>query len=234
MAPIRMLIVEDDIKLQQMLKEYFVANQFEVETLDDGSQAVRTIVQTQPDIVLLDLMLPVTDGLTICRQTRSLFRGKLLMLTASDDDFDHVAGLETGADDYVTKPIKPRVLLARVRTLLRRSEEPLNSGDDEHQLVFGQLRLNRRYKKCELASNLLPLTDSEFNLLWHLASSPDTPLSRDYLTKTIRGIEYDGVDRTIDNKVVRLRKLLGSDESGQERVQTIRGQGYLFVSTAWA
>ncbi|GAB2664704.1 response regulator transcription factor [Vibrio panuliri] len=234
MTQTKMLIVEDDIKLQQMLKEYFVAKQFEVATLDDGSQAVETIVQTQPDIVLLDLMLPVMDGLTICRQIRSLYRGKLLMLTASDDDFDHVAGLETGADDYVTKPIKPRVLLARVRTLLRRNAEPMSSEEDEHQLVFGELCLNRRYKKCELSSSLVPLTDSEFDLLWLLASDPDTPLSRDYLTQTIRGIEYDGIDRTIDNKVVRLRKLLGTDKSGQERVQTIRGQGYLFVSTAWA
>ncbi|MFA0121112.1 winged helix-turn-helix domain-containing protein, partial [Vibrio sp. 10N.261.48.A2] len=192
-----------------------------------------TILDDQPDIVLLDLMLPVTDGLTICRQTRTLFKGKILMLTASDDDFDHVAGLETGADDYVTKPIKPRVLLARVRSLLRRQETNTPLVDDSSSLQFGQLTLKNTYKKCELSDVVLSLTDSEFDLLWLLASNPDTPLSRDYLTQTLRGIEYDGIDRTIDNKVVRLRKILGDDKTPAEKIQTIRGKGYLFVSTAW-
>lgn len=228
-----MIIVEDDLKLQQMLKDYFVAQDFEVTALDDGSDAVQTILDDQPDIVLLDLMLPVTDGLTICRQTRTLFKGKILMLTASDDDFDHVAGLETGADDYVTKPIKPRVLLARVRSLLRRQETNTPLVDDSNSLQFDQLTLKNTYKKCELSGVVLSLTDSEFDLLWLLASNPDTPLSRDYLTQTLRGIEYDGIDRTIDNKVVRLRKILGDDKAPAEKIQTIRGKGYLFVSTAW-
>ncbi|MEZ8747397.1 response regulator [Vibrio sp. 10N.261.49.A5] len=229
----KMIIVEDDLKLQQMLKDYFVAQDFEVTALDDGSDAVQTILDDQPDIVLLDLMLPVTDGLTICRQTRTHFKGKILMLTASDDDFDHVAGLETGADDYVTKPIKPRVLLARVRSLLRRQETNTPLVDDSSSLQFGQLTLKNTYKKCELSDVVLSLTDSEFDLLWLLASNPDTPLSRDYLTQTLRGIEYDGIDRTIDNKVVRLRKILGDDKTPAEKIQTIRGKGYLFVSTAW-
>ena len=229
----KMIIVEDDLKLQRMLKDYFVAQDFDVTALDDGSDATQRILTEQPDIVLLDLMLPVTDGLTICRQTRTLFKGKILMLTASDDDFDHVAGLETGADDYVTKPIKPRVLLARVRSLLRRQETNTPLVDDSSSLQFGQLTLKNTYKKCELSDVVLSLTDSEFDLLWLLASNPDTPLSRDYLTQTLRGIEYDGIDRTIDNKVVRLRKILGDDKTPAEKIQTIRGKGYLFVSTAW-
>ncbi|WP_215402641.1 response regulator [Vibrio gigantis] len=229
----KMIIVEDDLKLQRMLKDYFVTQDFDVSTLDDGSDATQTILAEQPDIVLLDLMLPVTDGLTICRQTRSLFKGKILMLTASDDDFDHVAGLETGADDYVTKPIKPRVLLARVRSLLRRQEINTPLADDSDILHFDHLVLKNTYKKCELAGKVLSLTDSEFDLLWLLASNPDTPLSRDYLTQTLRGIEYDGIDRTIDNKIVRLRKILGDDHTPAEKIQTIRGKGYLFVSTAW-
>ncbi|MEG3691607.1 response regulator [Vibrio coralliirubri] len=229
----KMIIVEDDLKLQRMLKDYFVTQDFDVSTLDDGSNAAQTILAEQPDIVLLDLMLPVTDGLTICRQTRTLFKGKILMLTASDDDFDHVAGLETGADDYVTKPIKPRVLLARVRSLLRRQEANTASVDDSDNLQFDQLVLKNTYKKCELSGVVLSLTDSEFDLLWLLASNPDTPLSRDYLTQTLRGIEYDGIDRTIDNKIVRLRKILGDDHTPAEKIQTIRGKGYLFVSTAW-
>jgi two-component system response regulator RstA len=228
-----MIIVEDDLKLQKMLQDYFVAQDFDVLVLDDGSNAAQTILAEQPDIVLLDLMLPVTDGLTICRQTRTLYKGKILMLTASDDDFDHVAGLEIGADDYVTKPIKPRVLLARVRSLMRRQEAYAPSVDDSDTLQFDQLVLRNIYKKCELAGSVLSLTDSEFDLLWLLANNPDTPLSRDYLTQTLRGIEYDGIDRTIDNKVVRLRKILGDDHTPAEKIQTIRGKGYLFVSTAW-
>ncbi|NAZ52442.1 response regulator [Vibrio toranzoniae] len=229
----KMIIVEDDLKLQKMLQDYFVAQYFDVLVLDDGSNAAQTILAEQPDIVLLDLMLPVTDGLTICRQTRTLYKGKILMLTASDDDFDHVAGLEIGADDYVTKPIKPRVLLARVRSLMRRQEAYAPSVDDSDTLQFDQLVLRNIYKKCELAGSVLSLTDSEFDLLWLLANNPDTPLSRDYLTQTLRGIEYDGIDRTIDNKVVRLRKILGDDHTPAEKIQTIRGKGYLFVSTAW-
>jgi len=228
-----MIIVEDDLKLQQMLKDYFIIQNFDVMALNDGSDAAQIILDEQPDIVLLDLMLPVTDGLTICRQTRTLYRGKIKMLTASDDDFDHVAGLETGADDYVTKPIKPRVLLARVRSLLRRQDNATASIDNPDLLNFGKLVLKNKYKKCEFAGAVLPLTDSEFDLLWLLASNPDAPLSRDHLTQTLRGIEYDGIDRTIDNKVVRLRKLLGDGNAAAEKVQTIRGKGYLFVSTAW-
>ena len=233
MTKSKMIIVEDDLKLQKMLQDYLVAQDFDVIALGDGSNAAQTILAEQPDIVLLDLMLPVTDGLTICRHTRTHYKGKILMLTASDDDFDHVAGLETGADDYVTKPIKPRVLLARVRSLLRCQDATTPSVDDSDNLQFGQLVLKNTYKKCELSGVVLSLTDSEFDLFWLLASNPDTPLSRDYLTQTLRGIEYDGIDRTIDNKVVRLRKMLGDDKALAEKIQTIRGKGYLFVSTSW-
>ncbi|WP_159738517.1 response regulator transcription factor [Vibrio atypicus] len=227
-----MLIVEDDLKLQQMLKDYFVTQGFEVSTLDDGGEAVKEIIDKQPDIVLLDLMLPVSDGLTICRQTRAHYQGKILMLTASDDDFDHVAGLETGADDFVSKPIKPRVLLARIRTLLRRQNSKVDKPKSD-ELRFGQLLLRKTYKRCELAGVVISLTDSEFDLLWLLACHPDTALSRDLLTKELRGIEYDGFDRTIDNKVVRLRKLLGDDQVPAEKIQTIRGKGYLFAADTW-
>jgi two-component system response regulator RstA len=233
MTQLKMMIVEDDIKLQQMLSDYFVKQGFEVTTQDDGADAAERILELQPDIVLLDLMLPVSDGLTICRQIRTQYRGKILMLTASDDDFDHVAGLETGADDFVTKPIKPRVLLARIRTLLRRQDSSPESTDSAEQLRIGRLSLVLRYKKCELAGEVIALTDSEFDLLWLLASEPDTVLSRDILTLKLRGIEYDGIDRTVDNKIVRLRKLLGDDSVPAEKIQTIRGKGYMFVSGAW-
>ncbi|EGU32533.1 response regulator transcription factor [Vibrio scophthalmi] len=228
----RMLIVEDDLKLQSMLEDYFVTQGFSVNTRDDGADSVQYIIDEQPDIVLLDLMLPVMDGLTICRQIRAHYNGKVLILTASDDDFDHVAGLETGADDYVMKPVKPRVLLARVRTLLRR-QAVLPEAKNSDEIEYRQLTLKKRYKRCEFQGEVIPLTDSEFDLLWLLATSPDIPISREQLTRELRGIEYDGFDRSIDNKVVRLRKLLGDDSASAEKIQTVRGKGYLFVSTAW-
>lgn len=226
-----MLIVEDDDRLQKMLRDYFTTQGFSVTAIGDGSKAVSAICDLQPDIVLLDLMLPSVDGLTICRQARKSFQGKILILTASDDDFDHVVGLEIGADDYVTKPIKPRVLLARVRSLLRRSQSP--QVDESDTLYFGKLKLEKKYKRCEFNRQLIQLTESEFDLLWLLASRPDEVISRDELTKSLRGIEYDGVDRTVDNRIVRIRKLLDHTQCKSKGILTIRGKGYLFDSKVW-
>ncbi|CAM3232598.1 response regulator [Vibrio neptunius] len=232
-----LFIVEDDIKLRSMLEEYFVKQDFEVTTFEDGSSAVEAVVQHQPDLLLLDLMLPGMDGLTICRQIRAKYSGKVLMLTASDDDFDHVAALEIGADDFVSKPIKPRVLLARMRMLLRRNSLSETSTEIDSKplstLTYGQLSLNQARKICVLDGTQVSMSDSDFDLLWILASAPDEVLSRDFLTQTLRGIEYDGLDRTIDNKVVSLRKKLGDNSATPKRIITVRGKGYLFVPDSW-
>ncbi len=135
-----LIIVEDDPKLQAMLCEYFEGQGFEVRSIDNGTDAPDAILESQPDLVLLDLMLPGQDGLSVCRLIRECYKGKILMLTASDDDFDHVAALEIGADDFVTKPIKPRVLLARIRMLLRRKEAA--NADSDTCLEVGVLSLN--------------------------------------------------------------------------------------------
>ncbi|EDP60530.1 putative DNA-binding response regulator [Vibrio sp. AND4] len=224
-------IVEDDLKLQTMLREYFVEQGFNVRCIDNGTDAPDAIIETQPDLVLLDLMLPGQDGLSVCRLIRECYKGKVLMLTASGDDFDHVAALEIGADDFVTKPIKPRVLLARIRMLLRR-KEPTNV-DSDTCLEVGVLCLNRLRKACTLNHEPIALTDGEFDLLWVLSSHPEQPLSREWLTKTLRGIEYDGTDRTIDNRVVTLRKKLGDTTTPPQKIITVRGKGYLFIPDAW-
>ncbi|ASG07278.1 response regulator [Vibrio anguillarum] len=227
-----LIIVEDDLKLREMLTEYFESQDISVIALAEGAKASAVILEQQPDIVLLDLMLPGEDGLTICRQIRPMYNGKILMLTASDDDFDHVAALEIGADDFVTKPIKPRVLLARMRMLLRRVDsEPIQTA--KTVLEFGALSLNQSRHLCEMNGEAVAMTDSEFDLLWLLASTPDQVLSRDVLTKALRGIEYDGLDRTVDNKIVILRKKLGDDSSTPKRIITVRGKGYLFVPDTW-
>ncbi|ELP6986101.1 DNA-binding response regulator [Vibrio vulnificus] len=227
----KLIIVEDDIKLQQMLSDYFMSQGFSVITVDNGSDAPEMILNEKPALVLLDLMLPGQDGLSVCRQIRDAYNGKILMLTASDDDFDHVAALEIGADDFVNKPIKPRVLLARVRMLLRRPDVAVNQ--DANNCRYGTLKLNRIRRECQLAEQTINLTDGEFDLLWLLATSAEQVLSRESLTKALRGIEYDGVDRTIDNRVVTLRKKLNDTTTPPKKILTVRGKGYMFMPDTW-
>ncbi|EGQ7954177.1 response regulator [Vibrio vulnificus] len=227
----KLIIVEDDIKLQQMLSDYFMSQGFSVITVDNGTDAPEMILNEKPALVLLDLMLPGQDGLSVCRQIRDAYNGKILMLTASDDDFDHVAALEIGADDFVNKPIKPRVLLARVRMLLRRPDVAVNQ--DANNCRYGALKLNRIRRECQLADQTINLTDGEFDLLWLLATSAEEVLSRESLTKALRGIEYDGVDRTIDNRVVTLRKKLNDTTTPPKKILTVRGKGYMFMPDTW-
>ncbi|WP_025674509.1 response regulator [Salinivibrio socompensis] len=230
---LHLFVVEDDPKMRAMLTEYFDAQDYTVTALAEGTGAAEQILSTQPDLVLLDLMLPGDDGLTICRQIRNGYLGRILMLTASDDDFDHVAALEIGADDFVSKPIKPRVLMARVRMLLRRQSDTVTPSTPSGLLQYGGLVLNQVRRQCQLDEQSITLTESEFDLLWQLASHPDAVQSRDTLTQALRGIEYDGIDRTVDNKIVTLRKKLMDDSASPRRIITVRGKGYLFVPDTW-
>ncbi|EGA68873.1 hypothetical protein VISI1226_11107 [Vibrio sinaloensis DSM 21326] len=231
----KLVIVEDDPILREMLQEYFESQSFDVVAISDGSSAAEQILSIRPDIVLLDLMLPEVDGLTICRQIRNQFNGKILMLTASDDDFDHVAALETGADDFISKPVKPRVLLARIRVLLRRGSDSSSAEEhsNENELNFGKLTLNKLTKGCVFDGKDIAIAESEFELLWLLASSPEQVLSRNFLTQQLRGVEYDGIDRFIDNKIVVLRKKLNDNTVPPKKIITVRGKGYLFVPERW-
>ncbi|ASI93341.1 MULTISPECIES: response regulator transcription factor [Vibrio] len=228
----KLLIVEDDTKLNVMLGDYFKAQGFEVKTVFEGNEAAELITEFNPDITILDLMLPGQDGLSICREVRDSYQGKILMLTASDDDFDHVAALETGADDFVSKPIKPRVLLARVRNLLRRPADD-HVQVDGNSMSFGSLVICQKSRSCKYDNVDVALTDSEFDLLWLLGKSAGEVLSRDYLTRQLRGIDYDGIDRTIDNRIVTLRKKLSDDATNPKGIITVRGKGYLFVADGW-
>lgn len=221
-----LMIVEDSPKLNAMLTEYFKQQSFEVTSVSNGEEACKKIIALKPDIVLLDLMLPGEDGLSVCRKVRHRYSGKIMILTASDDDFDHVSALEIGADDFITKPIKPRVLLARIRNILRHHAKSPTQRE-AHILDSGQLHLNSSRQSCHFAGEEIILTQSEFKLLWLLASNPDEILSRDRLVLELKGIEYDGLDRSIDNKVMSLRKKL-HERMEQRRILTIRGQGYVF------
>ena len=177
-------------------------------------------------------MLPGKDGFTVCRDLRPEYTGPILMLTAKSTDFDQVLGLEIGADDYVIKPVEPRVLLARINALLRRGNLP-SISDEKAELTCGSLHINRASRKVTLKQESIELTSQEFDLLWLLASKPGEVQNRDYIYKAVIGREYDGLDRSVDVRVSRLRKKLNDSTEAPFRIKTIWGQGYLFVEDAW-
>jgi DNA-binding response OmpR family regulator len=180
-------------------------------------------------------MLPGMDGLKVCSNLRMIYDGPILILTAKNSDIDHVMGLELGADDFVHKPIEPPVLLARLRALLRRSGKHGDAPPQEHRdiLEFGALVINTRAHEVRLAGEVIDFTTQEFELLYYMASNAGRVLSRDDIFNNIRGIEYDGLDRTVDVRISRLRKKLNDDPGHPQRIKTVWGKGYLFVADAW-
>jgi len=228
------LLVEDDKRLSAVVAEYLQKQGLKVEVEFRGDTAVERILSLQPDLVILDLMLPGLDGLEVCKQVRSQYDKPILMLTARDEDFDQVVGLELGADDYVIKPVQPRVLLARIRSLLRRAQASLvATTKDNNTLNFGSLCINHSARTVTLQQQEIALTTVEFDLFWFLASQAGIVLSRDTIFTALSGVEYDGLDRSVDIRISRLRKLLEQDPSKPQGIKTVRGQGYLFVATGW-
>ncbi|MFQ7899116.1 winged helix-turn-helix domain-containing protein [Pseudomonas sp.] len=228
----RILIVEDDRRLAELTQEYLQGDgAFEVSIEADGARAVERIVSERPDLVVLDLMLPGEDGMSICRRAREQYDGPILMLTARADDLDQVLGLETGADDYVCKPVRPRLLLARIRALLRRRETPEAAGSSK-RLQFGPLVVDSALREAWLREKQIELTGAEFDLLWLLTSNAGRILSREEIFAQLRGIEYDGQDRSIDVRISRIRPKIGDDPEHPRLIKTVRGKGYLFVSEA--
>lgn len=221
------LIVEDDQRLAELTREYLEANGFKVTLEADGAKGVDRINSLQPDLVILDLMLPGEDGLSICRRVRPHFAGPIMMLTARTDDLDQVLGLEMGADDYMPKPVQPRVLLARMRALLRRTDGSLPSG--EERLRFENLEVDHATREAWLSGERIDLTSAEFDLLWLLASNAGRVLTREEIFSDLRGIKYDGQDRSIDVRVSRIRPKIGDDPNQPHRIKTVRSKGYLFV-----
>jgi DNA-binding response OmpR family regulator len=233
----RILLIEDDVRLAKLIKAYLVAQGFLVTIEGRGDNGATRILAEKPDLVILDLMLPGMDGLTVCRTVRQGYSGPILMLTAREDDTDQVVGLELGADDYVKKPVEPRVLLARIRALLRRFDQPQQNGRIEpvkvEELVFGALRISQTSQTATLCGVSVDLTSNEFALLWILAVNGGRALDREMLFRETRGIPYDGLDRSVDIAISRLRKKLGDNTTKPWRIKTIWGLGYLFVKDAW-
>ena len=223
-----LLVVDDDVRLTGLVGDYFRREGFSVDVVNHGADAVPTALRSAPDIVLLDVMLPGEDGLSICKRLRAEgFTAPILMLTARGDEIDQVVGLELGADDYVAKPASPRLLLARIRALLRRQAP---APEAESVRVAGPLSVDQATRRATLDAALLDLTTAEFDLLWVLITRVGTPVSRDDLVRELRGIAYDGLDRSIDVRVSQLRRKLHTHPS--VRIKTIRGVGYQLVATA--
>lgn len=228
---IKVLLVEDDQALAALIQEYLHRYEFTVATEHRGDTAAARVAQELPDVLVLDLNLPGKDGLDVCREVRPVFDGPIVMFTARDEDLDQVVGLELGADDYLTKPVQPRVLLARLRALVRRIS-PMAKTDPQ-TLRFGDLLVDARSRSVSLGESSVALSTSEFDLLWQLANCAGEVIDREALLQQLRGIEYDGLDRSVDIRISRLRKKLGDDSTRPFRIKTVRGKGYLFVADAW-
>ncbi|MDR0736084.1 MAG: winged helix-turn-helix domain-containing protein [Zoogloeaceae bacterium] len=231
MSMVHILLVEDDARLAHLTAEYLGNNEFAVQIENRGDKAEARILAEQPDVVILDIMLPGRDGFELCRSIRPLYSGIIMMFTARDEDFDQILGLELGADDYITKTVPPRVLLARIKTLLRRQQG--SARPDKKELAFGNFHISQATRTARAGEEELDLTTAEFDLLWLLASHAGSILSRDELLHALRGIGFDGLDRSIDARISRLRKKIGDDSDNPTRIKTVRGKGYLFSRHEW-
>jgi DNA-binding response OmpR family regulator len=225
------ILVEDDLRLSELVGRYLENNGFRVTITNGGDGVVEQVLRESPDLLILDLGLPGQDGLSICKQLRPAYPNPILILTARNNDIDQVLGLELGADDYVIKPVEPRVLLARVNALLRRSRT--HTSADHKTWRFGQLLINTVACSVSLDGRSIALSSNEFDLLVCLAAHAGEIQSREALFQKLYRREYDGLDRMLDVRVSHLRRKLGDEADSSRRIKTIWGQGYLFVPDAW-
>jgi len=225
------LLVEDDLRLAELVSRYLESQGLRITTVSRGDEVVELVERENPDLVILDLGLPGEDGFTICRRLRPGYTNPILILTARDNDIDHVLGLELGADDYVIKPVEPRVLLARIGALLRRSRPAVAAPGKT--LSFGKLQINVPARAVKWDGRPIALSRNEFDLLVHLASHPGEIQSREVLFRSLYNRDYDGLDRMLDIRISRLRRKLDDDAENPERIKTIWGKGYLFVPDTW-
>lgn len=221
----RVLVVDDDAKTVELVKLYLKRDGYRVLAAYDGIEALRLARESRPDLVVLDLMLPGLDGLEVCRKLREESDVPIIMLTARTTENDRLAGLDLGADDYVTKPFSPRELAARVRAVLRRiPEEVLMRGPEE--IKYGELTINFRRHEVNLAGLLLTLTPIEFKLLGILAREPDRVFSRAQLIEMAVGYDFEGFDRTVDVHIYNVRRKLEAVPGHSVQVKTVYGTGY--------
>jgi len=227
-----LLIVEDDPEISRLLADFMRREGFEVECADSGKAMDVVLQRMRPDLLVLDLMLPGEDGLSICRRLRVAGNLPILMLTAKKDDIDRIIGLEMGADDYLAKPFSPRELIARIAAVLRRTQAlpPRQKPPGAERVKFGDWMLDTGQRELIGPDGVaLPLSSGEFRLLTALLERPKIALTRNQLLDLTKGRDADLFDRSIDNHVSRLRKKIEPDPKNPRYIKTVWGGGYIFA-----
>lgn len=227
----KLLLADDDIELCQLLHEYLTQESFDVALAHDGATAAKMILDHSFDLMVLDVMLPNLNGFDVLKTVRKESQVPILMLTARGDEIDRIVGLELGADDYIAKPCNPRELTARIRTILRRTENVYSSKQKKLQSVhLGDVYINPASREVLLNNEVVKLTATEFDILYLLMSNAGTLVSRDDLSESCLGRTLEAYDRSIDMHISNLRRKLGPDSKGEERIKTVRGVGYQYVA----
>ncbi len=221
------LVIEDDADLQQLLKEYLAGFGYTVHSEGTPEAGLEALKSLSPDLLILDVMLPGINGFEVCRRVRQDSQIPIIMLTARGDVMDRVAGLEIGADDYLPKPFEPRELVARIQSILRRSQH--NTMSETGKGEFGSLRIDFDVRAALLNEEDIGLTTNEFNALAVLARNPGKTFSRDDLMQELRGLDSESFNRSIDITMSRIRQKLGDDPKYPRYIKTIWGTGYVFI-----
>ncbi|CAN5122613.1 response regulator transcription factor [soil metagenome] len=231
----RVLIVDDDEELCELVAEYLTPEGFSIDIVNDGAQGVEKATTEDYALVVLDVMLPGLNGFEALRQIRAGTRTPVLMLTARGDDVDRIVGLELGADDYLPKPFNPRELVARIRAILRRTQSPVNvppAGHAPETYTIGDVTLDVGARTVRRAGEFVELTGAEFDLLAELLRYAGRVVSREALAEAALGRPLAPLDRSVDMHVSSLRRKLGHEIDGIERIKTVRGAGYLYAQTS--
>jgi two-component system response regulator RstA len=226
-----LFIVEDDLKLSQLLEEFLKANGFKVDCESNGLSAIDKILNNPYDVVILDWMLPGANGLEICKKVRDHYQGAIMMLTAKRSDIDQVLGLEIGTDDYITKPVEPYVLLARIKSQLRIRKRLLESTPviSSQFEEYSYIKVDLQAREVWIKDKSIFFTSAEFDLLYFLCQRMGEIVSREEIYQKLKGIEYDGLDRSVDIHISKIRHKIKDAGIDYESIKSIRGSGYLMV-----
>lgn len=227
---IHIMVVEDDASLAEWISDFLIENGYLVSVANRGDVAVDMIRTDEPALVILDVNLPSKNGFEVCRDVRRFYHKPVLMLTARAEENDEVSGIEAGANDYLIKPVRPLALLARVQSLLTRAETvPVV----KNSRIFGAFQINAESRSVSIEGHSIELSTHEFDLCWLLCENPNCVMSREQMIGAMRGLEYNGNDRSVDILVSRLRKKLGDTSQPPQKIKTVWGKGYMFVKDAW-
>lgn len=234
----KIVFVEDEPEVGQLIAAYLGKHDMDVIVEPRGDRAEDVVLREKPDLVMLDIMLPGKDGMTVCRDLRAQWDGPIVLLTSLDSDMNHILSLEMGANDYILKTTPPAVLLARLRLHLRQrvvtESQTSSAALTPHKAMrFGTLSIDPVNRQVLLSGVDIALSTADFDLLWELATHAGQIMDRDALLKNLRGVSYDGMDRSVDVAISRLRKKLLDNATEPYRIKTVRNKGYLFAPHAW-